>query len=223
MSVNNKRKLTKNELRRIELFHSNSEELLAQGYIQRDLTLDLVEANIKGTLYGIVLAVPFLVVYLLLLFFKGKSLFADGIGDASTFFRNYLIFFVILIMLIVVHELIHGITWGLFSKGKLKSVEFGIIWRTMNPYCTCKEPLTRNTYLLGGLMPCILLGIIPCIVAWFIQSGWILAMGLIMIISAGGDLLIAKLILDTPTSRNALYLDHPTTIGLVIFDREQQL
>ncbi len=40
-----------------------------------------------------------------------------------------------------------------------------------------------------------------------------------MTIAAGGDILIAKMILDNKASKTALYLDHPTEIGLVVFQK----
>ena len=40
-----------------------------------------------------------------------------------------------------------------------------------------------------------------------------------MTIAAGGDILIIKMILDNKTSKTALYLDHPTDVGLVVFQK----
>lgn len=236
MAEKKTRKLSKAEERRAELFRQKTEELESQGYKCRDLTVDLVKANVKGSLYGVIAAIPFLVIYILIKVLPlitgsaasnntnpeaaDSSWFVRTFGSMDSFFTKYLIFFAVMVVLIVVHELIHGITWGSFAKGKLKSIEFGFIFQSLNPYCTCKEPLRRNQYLIGALMPCIVLGIIPSIVGCILQNGWVLAMGLIMIMSAGGDLLIAKLIRDVPTKEDSLYLDHPTTIGLALFERQ---
>jgi hypothetical protein len=46
-----------------------------------------------------------------------------------------------------------------------------------------------------------------------------LAAGVLMTIAAGGDILIAKMILGNKASKKALYLDHPTEIGLVVFQK----
>ena len=53
----------------------------------------------------------------------------------------------------------------------------------------------------------------------FTHSLWLLAAGLLMTAAAGGDLLIASLILKNKMPDGTLYLDHPTEIGLVCFTR----
>ena len=43
--------------------------------------------------------------------------------------------------------------------------------------------------------------------------------GVLMILGAGGDLIIAALLLKTKASKDAIYLDHPTDLGLVMLDK----
>ena len=94
------------------------------------------------------------------------------------------------------------------------------MWQSLNPYCACKKALKRNQYILGLLMPCIVLGIIPMIVSLFTGNLWWLAMGVLMTISAGGDLLILTLILGHKPKREEYFLDHPTQIGLLVLEKE---
>ena len=159
------------------------------------------------------LAVPFAVI-----FFLVNRDFAMDFGDH--FYVKWTILLVAALFLTVVHELIHGLTWGLFAKERFKSIEFGVIWKMLTPYCTCKEPLKKNQYIVGSLMPCLILGILPCIISWFNQNIWVLLMGVIMIMGAGGDLLISKMILSSKNRQSGLYLDHPTEVGLVVFTKE---
>lgn len=95
-----------------------------------------------------------------------------------------------------------------------------VIWKMLTPYCTCKEPLKKAQYIIGALMPCLVLGILPCIISWFNQNIWFLGMGVIMILGAGGDLLICKMIFGAKNRQSALYLDHPTEVGLVMFTEQ---
>ncbi len=69
-------------------------------------------------------------------------------------------------------------------------------------------------------MPCIILGIIPSLISLFNANAWFFAMGIIQILSAGGDLYILKMILDNKNNNECLYLDHPTDIGVVKFEKE---
>jgi hypothetical protein len=68
-------------------------------------------------------------------------------------------------------------------------------------------------------MPGLLLGIVPCIIGCIAADILFLAAGVLMTIAAGGDILIAKMIMDNKVSKKALYLDHPTEIGLVVFQK----
>ena len=207
------RKLTKAEEERLEIFNRKSEELLSKGYESKSLVVSAVKANTVSMIYGFLLSLPFVVIFNLL----NRNTNAFEIGE--NYSRNNLLFFVLYIISIVVHELLHGFTWSLFAKDGFKSIAFGVIWKTLNPYCTCKETLNYKQYFLGLIMPCIVLGIIPCIISLFYHNAWYLAYGVIMIMSASGDLMIARLLLSN-RNPDALYLDHPTDIGLVCFEKK---
>ena len=90
--------------------------------------------------------------------------------DGESLSGSSIIFFLGLIVAIVVHELIHGLTWATFAPRGLRSIKFGIMKKYLNPYCHCSDPLPRNGYVLGCLMPGIATGLIPAIVALAIGS-----------------------------------------------------
>lgn len=211
--MDEKRKLTKAEQRRLDRFNAIKEELISKGYKATDITANPVRANIVGPLYGLLLSVPFIIIFILTANKETTSISDD-------YFRNYTIFMVLMFVFIVVHELIHGCTWAIFCKNGFRSIEFGFILKTFNPYCTCAEALNRKQYFMGLIMPCIILGFIPCVISFFNHNLWFLIMGVIMIVSAGGDLLIGKMILDHKADSDALYHDHPTDIGLICLEKE---
>lgn len=210
--MKSQRKLSKAEEKRLYIFNQINTDLLSKGYIKKELIGDLLKANIIGPLYGLIVSLPFIVLYFVL------KIYSFDIGE--NYFSNYMLFMVFFIILIVAHELIHGITWAGFTKDKFKNIEFGIIWKSLNPYCTCKVPLKESEYILGLIMPCIILGIIPSLISLFNANAWFFAMGIIQILSAGGDLYILKMILDNKNNNECLYLDHPTDIGVVKFEKE---
>ena len=72
-----------------------------------------------------------------------------------------IIFVIAILLLVVVHELIHGITWSVFTEHHFGDIEFGFMKEYLTPYCTCKCPLSKGKYIIGALMPLIILGIIP--------------------------------------------------------------
>ena len=207
----NGRKLTKAEQRRLEAFQKQEEEMLQNGYEKKDLTTSALKANTLGCLYGAILA--------LIVFLIGYTFGARLEDDGKNPWNMLLI--VLFLILVVVHELIHGITWGLFAKGGFKkNIEFGFIVQYMTPYCTCKAALKKWAYVIGSLMPCIVLGIGICVLAFFLHHGPTFFLGALMIVSAGGDLLITQMILMHKTkAKEVLYMDHPTDIGLVTFEK----
>ena len=69
-------------------------------------------------------------------------------------------------------------------------------------------------------MPLILLGIIPLIISIVIGSFGLMWLGIIMVVSAAGDILIVNKILRYKTdASDILYFDHPTDAGGIIFEK----
>ena len=204
------RKLTKAEQRRLEAFEKMSEEKIAAGYRRTDFTIGIVKANV----FAIVLLIPVAIIGLVLFFWK------NGFNLGGMDFSNYLLFMIAFLVLIVVHELIHGVSWAIFSEHHFKDIEFGFMWKYLTPYCTCSVPLSKGQYIFGALMPMFLLGIVPMIVG--ILTGWFLwlLIGIIMTDAAAGDIMIVWNILNyKTTAQEFVYVDHPTQAGGVIFER----
>jgi hypothetical protein len=208
--VAEERKLSKDEERRSKLFAEVSSRLNAEGYSELELTTTAAMGNILGTGIGCLFAAPFIVVFALLNgFFRENEPNHPGV---------FLLCLFIFLVSIVVHELIHGFTWGIFAPNHFKSVAFGVIWQALTPYCSCKEALKPAHYIAGLLMPCIALGVVPAVIAIITANSLIMMYAALMIICAGGDLFILCLIIKKkPRKKDILFLDHPTAIGLVCF------
>ena len=136
--------------------------------------------------------------------------------------QGSLLFIVLFVVLIVVHELIHGLTWSMFSEHHFKDIEFGFMKELLTPYCTCTTPLPKKHYILGALMPCIVLGIIPTTIGILIGSSFLFWIGIVMILSAGGDIMIVWKVMKfkkQDESKEIFIYDHPTQAGSVIFEK----
>lgn len=125
---------------------------------------------------------------------------------------------VMLVAGIVAHEFIHGITWACFAKRGFRSIRFGVMWGMLTPYCHCKEPLTIRHYRLGALMPLIILGILPLLLAYPLRSVPLLWWGILFVTSAAGDILIVWKLRKEPAF--LLVQDHPEEAGCIIFEPE---
>ncbi len=117
---------------------------------------------------------------------------------------------------VVIHELIHGIFAIIFSKQGMKSVKFGISWKFLTPYCHCKEALLVKDYRIVVLAPLIILGIIPTIIGLVTGHNFIYSFGIIFILAAGGDLLIIWKIRNE--SSNSFALDCSDKCGCDIYE-----
>ena len=175
-----------------------------------DLSVSMMAANFLSLL----IAVPLIVVLggLYLLRWWGKL-------QAGTFVIEpgaVLLFLGFFLVGIVAHELIHAGSWMLFGRLPRSAIAFGIDKKTLSPYAHCKVPLEVNQYRLGGVMPGLVMGILPALAAVITGSGWLLEFGLLFTLAAGGDFLILWLIRKVPAGK--LVEDHPTRGGCYVLE-----
>jgi len=181
-------------------------------------TIALAKANI----YGFLLLIPTAIIYLTPFYFLWKekltleafnNLFIDfGVSNGLL---TGLLFLVVVIVGVVVHELIHGITWAIFAKNGLRSIKFGILKEMLTPYCYCQEPLKLRPYLLGAMMPGLVVGVLPWLVSLLVGSVPLLIFGIFFTMAAMGDLMIIRLIYQE--NKQSYVLDHPSEAGCYVY------
>ena len=178
-----------------------------EGKSRRKVAIDIVKANWFAIGLFLAAAVVFLIPYFLI--------WHDAPLNRLLGYRvNNLVFFIAILVGIVVHELIHGITWACHTGWR--SISFGVMWKLLTPYCHCDEPMRIRPYQLACLMPCFVLGVIPSVFALFIGSLPLLLWGIFFIAAAAGDIWMAWLL--TKENSNSLVLDHPSEAGFYIYD-----
>ena len=121
----------------------------------------------------------------------------------------------ILILGIILHELIHGITWAKYAKKGYKSIKFGVMWKMLTPYCHCTEALNVKQYIIGAITPAIIMGFVPCLISITTGNLGLLFFGMFFTMAAGGDFLIINLI--RKENSTDLVQDHPTEAGCYIY------
>ena len=176
----------------------------------RKVTIDIMKANVFALVILVVSAIMFLVPFYLI--WKDKKPIDELLGSVS----QWSITFILFIVGVVVHELIHGLTWACYAKSGWKSISFGMIWKMLTPYCHCDEPMRIRNYIVAAMMPCIVLGIIPTFIALFIGSLHLLALGIFFIASGSGDIWMTWLL--TKENPKSMVLDHPSEAGFYIID-----
>ena len=208
MKKDEKRVLSEEEQKRLTRFEQTAQELTKQGYTRHDLTIGMG----KASWIAIFLLIPLFIAGYGLYYLVHHKIEMTGFNGAT--------FLIVFLLLTVVHELIHGISWSIFTPNHFKDIAFGIMMPYLSPYCTCMAPLTKPRHIFGTVMPLILLGIIPTVIGIAAGIPMALLMGLLMIDIATGDILIIRKILAYKTSaKDVVYMDHPTDAGGVIFER----
>jgi len=195
---------------RIANFDTINEQMIAKGYKKNIATISVLKADI----FALVVSLPFLIIALVFFYMHQGEL------TNSVTFRlgGYLLFMLLLFISIFVHEFLHGFGWSLYCNYRWKSIEFGVMWKYLTPYCHCKEILPPMQYLSGGLLPFMILGVGLNQVAVWTGNYYILALSLFNILAAGGDLTIALMLIKY-RHKNTRIMDHPTECGFVAFTK----
>ncbi|MFO8001617.1 MAG: DUF3267 domain-containing protein [Marinilabilia sp.] len=130
--------------------------------------------------------------------------------------ESIVLFLLLFIAGIPLHELLHALVFGAFVRGGYKAIKFGIKRDMYTPYCHCTAPIRVRWYRIGALLPLFVLGATPFAVSLFNGSfGWWL-FGYFYIIAAGGDLVALKMLKKIPGHRKVL--DHPEKMGFYVLD-----
>lgn len=117
---------------------------------------------------------------------------------------------------VIAHELLHGLTWGYFGRKSLTALKFGVHWKTLTPYAHCTEPLTIEAYRAGTLAPGLALGVLPAMVGLFQGDAALFTYGVLFTLAAGGDLLVLWLLRSAPGG--SLVEDHPHRVGCYVWE-----
>lgn len=189
-----------------------------ENYTEKKLTIDLKKANIyslKILLYScVVFLIPYVFLWQYQFSFEHLGSTFKRLIEKYTFLSGFIpLFFIVLG--IVLHELIHGLTYLPFCKNGFKSIKFGFLKQYFTPYCHCKEPLKLKYYRIGVIMPAIILGFLPSV--WAIVTGnfYLLCFGIFFIMVAAGDCMILMILKNE--NPEDLVLDHPSEAGCFVY------
>lgn len=201
----NSRNFTKKEMQRKAVFENICTDMENKGYQRKNL---IISAE-KISNISILIMLPF-VIAMLIIHKVGINKYEISI------FR----FFIFVFICLILHELIHGLVWGIYAKHRFHSINFGMIWSSLIPYCTCSEPLNKKHYIIGTLMPTIIVGFVLCGIAIFMNDFTLFIVAEYMIFGGGGDFYIVwKLLSYCDKHKEIVCVDHPYEIGLYIFEK----
>ncbi len=189
-----------------------------QTHGRREVAMEGGQANLWALVFVIPIILLFGLPYYLLYL---RDLSAETLLEFLNRNRPVLLFrsFWILLILaagIVLHELIHGMVFLIFCRHGIRSIKFGIMWQYLSPYCHCSEPLKVRQYIVGALMPALVLGFVPAILGIITGKIVLLLFGIFFSVAAGGDFLIVWLLRKEPGK--SLVLDHESKVGCYVIE-----
>lgn len=173
-----------------------------EGYVTELRTIGMLKANIVA-----------LVVLGLLCLLGAAGMFAIWGGFSLGNPWNGMLFIVGFGVGVAVHELIHGFTWMWATHSGFRHLRFGLLRGGV--YCHIDVPMSKRKYVVGALMPLILLGVVPFLLSFATNSLWLMLFGAIFIGCAMGDVLIVWAI--RKESPDSLVYDHPSEPGCVVY------
>ena len=184
--------------------HKNTVETIPEmeGYVTELRTIGMLKANIVA-----------LVVLGLVCLLGVAGLYAIWGGFSLGNPWNGMLFIVGFGVGVAVHELIHGFTWMWATRSGFRHLRFGLLRGGV--YCHIDVPMSKQKYVVGALMPLLLLGVVPFLLSFATHSLWLMLFGAIFIGCAMGDVLIVRAI--RKESPDTLVYDHPSEPGCIVY------
>ena len=184
---------------------------------KKDYTITMKEANI----YAVLGMAPFMVVFIVLYVqLWGWDMLVTQWSGLFDGFQNLLISYGVFLLIfavgIVVHELIHGLSWAWLAKKPWSKIKFGFQLKTFTPYCHIKEPIDVRAYRWGAALPGIITGFTPTIIGLLMGHIGVFVLGLVFVFAAGGDASILWILRKVPAG--ALVEDHPSLAGCSVLE-----
>ena len=117
---------------------------------------------------------------------------------------------------IVVHELLHAVSWWAAGRLRWSEIKFGILWAQLMPFAHPRRPIPAWSYAVGAAVPGVVLGIVPAIASVITGSGTLSSFGAMGLAAAGGDMMVIYTL--RRLSSHALVQDHPSRVGCEVVD-----
>lgn len=144
-------------------------------------------------------------------FVYGFSAYVSGIVEVL----NYKIF-IFLVLGIIVHELLHALTWMLLQNEGFANIKFGFNLQALTPYTHYTKAMEVWKYRLGGIMPGLVMGIAPVIVSYILQNASINFIGFLFLWAATGDIISLWMIRKLKSKQ--MVKDHPHKLGVIVME-----
>jgi len=129
-------------------------------------------------------------------------------------------FFLLLAVLLFIHELLHGVAFALFGRVPFLKIKYGCNIKKVIAYCTCEVPITKNDYFIVAIFPLLVTSIIPAYFALIMARLDAVLFVALAFASSIGDIVMAMEILRLP--KGSRVLDCPKDAGFYLVEGESR-
>ncbi|MGE8037872.1 DUF3267 domain-containing protein [Lysinibacillus sp. NPDC093692] len=130
-----------------------------------------------------------------------------------------ILFIILYIIFIVLHEAFHLIGFMLFGGAPFKSLKYGLNLELGIAYATTEQPLPNHAMKKALLLPFWTTGVLPTIAGFYFNSTVLVLVGAFLIAGAVGDFSMYKELRKYP--KNALIQDDPHLPKLYVYMPEE--
>lgn len=123
--------------------------------------------------------------------------FVISLNQAGSFLIALLVFLLVFVSMVTLHEAIHGLFFWLYTQGKVKFAFKGA-------YAYAAAPdwyLQKRPYMVVSMAPLIMMSIIGCVALLLVPLGWVNPLMLVITMNAAGaigDIYVFLLLLRMP-------------------------
>ncbi|WP_374964394.1 DUF3267 domain-containing protein [Lysinibacillus sp. RS5] len=131
-----------------------------------------------------------------------------------------ILFAILYIVFIILHEAFHLIGFMVFGGVPFKSLKYGLNLELGVAYATTEQPLPNHTMKKALLLPFWTTGVLPTIAGFYFNSTVLVVVGAFLIAGAVGDFAMYKELRKYP--KNALIQDDPQFPKLYVYMPEKK-
>lgn len=128
------------------------------------------------------------------------------------------LFFILMFIWLIIHELLHGIGFAIFKSVDNKNITFGMFLEKGVFYCMCKQNINKKVILTSLLFPVTIIGVITLVIGMIINNYELVYLSILNIVSSIGDIVMIIYFLMCPN--DIIYLDLDDCTSFTVLSRQ---
>jgi Protein of unknown function (DUF3267). len=119
----------------------------------------------------------------------------------------------------ILHEILHGIGFGIFKNTEWKYITFGMLLEKGIFYCMCKQEISKKNILVAIAFPFFFIGVVTLIISIYTNSFILFSLSILNIAGAIGDIIMFMAIVTMP--KDVRYIDTDDQMSFTMISKEK--